>query len=121
MKLRIQENVLRFRLTQTEVAQLRDAGYVESCITFAHGSELVYRLEGSLHDQCVSATFDGSVICVTVPADIVTGWADSDQVGIEAPSQTGGQLLIEKDFQCLHKPEDRDPDGYPNPLAALKT
>src|SRR5258706_5099443 len=112
MKLRIQEDVLRFRLTQTEVAQLRDVGRVESRIKFAPGRALVYRLEGSFHARWVRANFDGAVICVTVPADIVIGWADSDQVGIEAPAQEGGQLLIEKDFKCLHKPVDRDPDAY---------
>ena len=26
-------------------------------------------------------------------------------------------ILIEKDFQCLHKPGERDPDAYPHPLA----
>src|SRR5712664_2007585 len=49
----IQENVLRFRLTQTEVAQLRDVGRVESRVTFAPACALVYRLEGSLQDRCV--------------------------------------------------------------------
>jgi hypothetical protein len=121
MKLRIQENTLRFRLTQTEVALLRDAGHVESCITFAPGRALAYRLERSVQELCIRVDFDDSVIRVTVPAGIVTGWADSDQVGIEASSEAGAQILIEKDFQCLHKPADRDPDGYPNPLAAVKT
>jgi hypothetical protein len=29
----------------------------------------------------------------------------------------GLQILVEKDFQCLHKPGERDPDAYPHPLA----
>jgi hypothetical protein len=120
MKLRIQENVLRFRLTQNEVAQLRDQGSVESSSKIAPGPPLVYRLEGSFHARWVRANFDGHLIRVMVPADMVIAWAESDQVSIEAPSQAGGQLLIEKDFQCLHKSADRGPGAYPNPLAAME-
>jgi hypothetical protein len=44
-------------------------------------------------------------------------WFVSDQVSIEALSQAGVHLLVEKDFQCLHKSDEQDPDAYPNPLA----
>jgi len=47
MKLRIQENSLRLRLTQKEIANLRDRGCVESFIAFPSGSALTYRLEDS--------------------------------------------------------------------------
>ena len=44
----------------------------------------------------------------------------SDRVGIsgDQPLESGKRLsiLIEKDFQCLHGDEARDPDAYPNPL-----
>lgn len=46
MKLRIQGNSLRLRLTQKEVAQLRDRGHVKSFIEFAPGHSLVYLQEG---------------------------------------------------------------------------
>src|ERR1019366_3610136 len=47
MKLRIQGNSLRLRLTQKEVALVRDRGLVESLVEFAPGRSLVYLLEGS--------------------------------------------------------------------------
>jgi hypothetical protein len=42
MKLRIQGNSLRLRLTQKEVARVRNGGLVESVIEFAPGRSLAY-------------------------------------------------------------------------------
>ena len=118
MKLRIQGNSLRLRLTRAEVAQLHDSGQVESRIEFAPGSALIYALESSPQATSVTASFNGRAIMVTVPTALMTEWAGSDQVSIEGPSPANAQLLIEKDFQCLHKPDQRDPDAYPHPLAS---
>ena len=117
MKLRIQGNGLRLRLTRKEVTQLHDCGHVESSIEIAPGRALGYGLEGSPQATSVTASFDGCTILVSVPTAMVKEWAEGDQVSIEGPAQTGVQLLIEKDFQCLHKPDARDPDAFPNPLA----
>lgn len=118
MKLRIQANSLRLRLTQKEVAQLHESGRVESSIEFAPGCALVYAVQGSHQAAAVSVHFDGHAILLTVPASRLKQWAEGSQVSIEGPSQTRLRLLIEKDFQCLHKPDQRDPDAYPNPLAS---
>jgi hypothetical protein len=116
MKLRIQGNSLRLRLTQKEVAQLSERGRVESLIEFSPGQELVYLLQRSIYAKSVTAAFDGQAIRVTVPAHVMTEWAESDQVSIEAPPQTGLHLLIEKDFQCLHGRGEQDRDAYAHPL-----
>jgi hypothetical protein len=115
MKLRIQRNSLRLRLTQKEVAPVR-TGRVESFVEFAPGQSLAYLLEGSLSAEAMSATFDGRAIRSTIPAHQITEWVESDRVGIEALSQTGVQLLVEKDFQCLHRFVDQEPDAFPHPL-----
>ena len=98
MKLRIQGNSLRLRLTQKEVARVRNGGPVESFIEFAPGRSLIYLLEGSPNAETMSATFDGHAIRVTIPMGQMTEWVDSDRVGIEARPQTGMQVLVEKDF-----------------------
>ena len=116
MKLRIQGNSLRLRLTQKDVAHLSAYGRVESRIEFSPGQALVYVLEGSFHAQLVEAILDCQVIRVTVSAHVITEWAESDQVSIEAPSSAGLQLLIEKDFQCLHGRGEQDRDAYSRPL-----
>jgi hypothetical protein len=118
MKLRIQGNSLRLRLTRKEVAQLHDSGSFESSIEFAPGRTLAYGLQGSTHATSVTATFDGRAILVAVPAPLLTEGEESDQASIEGPPQAGVQVLIERDFQCLHKPDHGDPDAYPNPLAS---
>jgi hypothetical protein len=116
MKLRIQGNSLRLRLTQKEIAQLRNRNRVESLIEFAPGRTLVYLLKGSSHVTAVTANFDGHAIRVTVPMQVLAEWIESDEVSIEGQSQAGVKLLIEKDFQCLHKAGEQDPDAYPHPL-----
>jgi hypothetical protein len=115
MKLRIQGNSLRVRLTQKEVAQVRNHGLVESHIEFAPGRSLAYLIEGSPNAEAMSATFDGHAIRVTIPMHEITDWAESDQVGIEARSNTGVELLIEKDFKCLHRSVELEPDAFPHP------
>jgi hypothetical protein len=102
VKLRIQGNSLRLRLTQKEVAQLRDPGRVESFIEFAPGNALLYLLESSFRVNAVTATFDGQAIRVIVPKNVMTEWAESDRVSIEAQPHAGVHMLIEKDFRCLH-------------------
>ena len=116
MKLRIQANSLRLRLTQAEVNRLRDGGHVESSIEFAAGCSLSYLVEGSRGAESLSAGFDGQAIRVTVPVRQLTEWADSDQVGIRSPSPDGVEVLIEKDFQCLHRSVEEEPDAFPHPL-----
>ena len=116
MKLRIQGNSLRLRLTQKEVALARHQGLVESRIEFAPGRSLIYLLEGSPNAETMSATFDGCAIRVTIPMHQMTDWAESDRVGFEARSQTGVEFLVEKDFKCLHRSVEQEPDAYPHPL-----
>ena len=116
MNLRIQGNSLRLRVTQTEVAQLKDGWLVESFIEFGSASPLIYRLETSDFLPTVAATFDGQTIRVSVPAQTMTEWVEGDQVGIEAISENSLGVLIEKDFQCRHKVGEQDPDAYPHPF-----
>jgi hypothetical protein len=116
MKLRIQGNSLRLRVTQKEVARVRDGGRVESFIEFAPGRSPIYLLESSPNTATMSATFDGHAIRVTIPMHQMTDWVESDRVGIEACSPAGMQLLVEKDFQCLHRSVEQEPDAYPHQL-----
>jgi hypothetical protein len=51
VKIRIQGNSLRFRLTQKEVAEVRGRNRVESSIEFAPGRTLIYLLEGSFTQE----------------------------------------------------------------------
>ena len=116
MKLRIQANSLRLRLNQAEVALVRDGGHAESSIEFAPGYSLSYRLEGLRGAESLSAHFDGRSIRVTVPIQQLKEWAENDRVGIGSLSPNGVEVLIEKDFQCLHRSVEEEPDAFPHPL-----
>jgi hypothetical protein len=120
MKLRIQGNLLRFRLTQKEVACLRDDGLVESAIRFPAGRALNYCVASLPYATEISVDYEGDAIAVVLPRAVATTWAESSQVSIEGSRNAAVQILVEKDFQCLHKPGERDPDAYPHPEAAVK-
>ncbi len=120
MKIRIQGNLLRLRLTQKEVACLDDRGLVESAIRFSPDQALRYSVASSPHAAEVSVDYEGDSICVMLPRAVATAWAESSQVTIEGSRNSDVQILVEKDFQCLHKPSERDPEAYPHPLAAVK-
>ncbi len=120
MKLRIQGNSLRLRLNQAEVAQFSKTGFVEDSIQFAPGANFAYALESLSSLKKPQALYSNGFIRIQVPGRDADDWVRTDRVGIsgEQPLESGKPLaiLIEKDFQCLHGDEARDPDAYPNPI-----
>jgi hypothetical protein len=116
VKLRLHAGSLRLRLSQSEVARLDETGRVEDSIEFSPGTELLYAIEAGTTPSII-ATFDNGHIRVVVPNALAKEWIGSDQTGIEASAGTL-KVLIEKDFQCLHREPDPGEDSFPNPLAA---
>ena len=114
MKLRIQGNSLRLRLTRSEVAGLHDTGLVEQTTNFAAGQTLTYRIRARDRGELIHAELTDGAITVDVPAPTVVAWATSDGVGI---SSRDGMLsiAIEKDFRCLTRPREDELDAYPHP------
>jgi hypothetical protein len=115
VKLRIQDNSLRFRLTQTEVVQLRENGRVDAEVRFNPDRALRYSVCSSRAVESVGVEYSADCIRVMLPRALVCVWAGGDEVSIESDSSV--RVLVEKDFQCLHGPERWDPDAWPNPLA----
>ncbi len=122
MKLRIRDNSVRLRLTQTEVATLREQGLVSACTAFPGGHEFRYVVESSPASVRPGAFYADNAITVRLPESEVLGWASSEQVSIVGEQQyyDGGVLsiLVEKDFACLAPRDDEDEtDMYPHPEA----
>jgi hypothetical protein len=118
MKLRIQGDSLRLRLTRSEVAGLHESGMVEQTAHFAGGHGLTYQiLKGA--GAAIRAELAEGAITVHVPAGAVEAWAMSDEVGLAA--RDGAlRIAIEKDFRCLTRPrEEEEPDAYPHPAEQL--
>ena len=115
MKLRIQGNAIRYRLNRREVEEFARSGRVEAAVEFPTGP-LRYTLESDSRVCAPEAVYEPGRILIRVPADAGREWAAGDEVALRGPSGGGLEILVEKDFQCLHKGEEgRDPDAYPNP------
>ena len=115
MKLRIQDNSLRFRLTQREVTRLKDEGRVEAEVRFTELRALRYSVSSAQALENVEVEYAADCVRVTLPRARVLAWAESELVSIAGQGRV--QVLIEKDFRCLHGPDRWDPDAWPNPLA----
>jgi len=127
MKLRIKGNSIRLRLRQSDVDRLAMNGAVEESTIFGsgRGQRLDYEIRVAGDDTVVRASFDGRRIVVRVPDEMLTRWADSDQIGIYAMQPTDqGELavVIEKDFVCIDGDSgESQEDAFPNPAVAAGT
>lgn len=121
MKLRIRGNSVRLRLGQHEVRQLAEAGVVEESVTFPTSATFTYALR--LHQlNEFKAEFGNGTLAVYLPHAIGKSWAEGEEVGVYSEIPNGEaalKVLIEKDFQCLHKrPDEDESDMFVNPKAA---
>ena len=117
MKMRIQGNAIRLRLNRREFEQFSGEGRVNDSIRFPAGGALNYRVERTATAQAVEAAYSAGEITIRVPHPVAKHWAESDEVGISV-ANGGLEIVIEKDFQCMHKGAGaRDPEAFPNPLA----
>jgi hypothetical protein len=115
MKLRIDSGAIRLRLKQGEVRHFAETGLLEQVLPLGPGPAFAYALKADAHAEALAVTYDGRRLTVLVPAAMVKGWADGEQVGLEG-SCAGVTLLVEKDFQCLHREgTPADADAFPHP------
>ncbi len=120
MKIRIKGNSIRIRLTQTEVKNFADIGYIEEATEFID-NKLYYALAASPDVSELSAQMVGNKITLLVPENIAQNWITTDLVGFENKFDIGGGkklfLLVEKDFVCLDNTFEDQNDMFPNPNA----
>ena len=119
MKIRIEDNSVRFRLRRSEVDTLAEAGSLWGTTQFPEGT-FSYGLmtEKGLPDLRASLQ-DGKII-VRIPEEWTVQWPDSPRVGFETSAVVNGStlhLLVEKDFVCLDRDLAGQQDQYPNPKA----
>ncbi|CAN5905175.1 hypothetical protein BH24BAC1_BH24BAC1_31440 [soil metagenome] len=121
MKLRIKGNTLRLRLTQTELDQLGRGETVREEIPFPQAT-LTYAVRPDATLSSMAVQYQGHEVLVRLPEYQVREWVDTDLVGLEETLEVGNgktlYLLLEKDFQCLHKrPNEEESDQFANPAA----
>jgi hypothetical protein len=126
LKLRIQDNSVRLRLTRGEVDRMQRDGQVSAAAAFPGGARFEYALQASSAAQAPAAQFAAGRLLVSLPEIAVQQWASSEQVSIEgAQPLAGGEelaILVEKDFQCLTPREGEDEsDMFPHPLQDVES
>lgn len=123
MKIRIHNDAIRLRLSQTEVNHLANGIAISEELKFpAPYPSFIYALEILDTGDELTISFVAQKLSINLPVSKIKNWASTDQVGIsETISVKHGEtlkVLVEKDFQCLHKrPGENEKDNFPNPQA----
>jgi hypothetical protein len=111
MKLRLEENSLRLRLSEDEVRHFAATGQVSYTLVFgsAPGQTLRYSLERLPETALATAVhvrYEAGALAVEVPATIAHNWTETENIGFKAHVLVAeGQelrILVEKDLDCRH-------------------
>lgn len=122
MKLRIHKNSIRLRLSQPEVQQIGTGEPVHQLLRLHPGSSFEYILKTDTDISEVAAHINKNILTVSLPVFMAEAWALTHEVTIRYIQNEGSEfescILIEKDFQCLHKRPDEDESAnFINPNA----
>ena len=110
MKLRIEDDTLRLRLSEREVREFAQKGRVAAVVHFGPGPQqrMTYALEqaAEANAAAVQVRFDATGLTVLVPTAVAMVWTGTKQNGFaENLPLTGTQhlrVLVEKDLDCRH-------------------
>jgi len=121
MKLRLNGNSMRLRLSRSEVANFEATGHIEDAVEFGPLSKFTYAMT-AVEDLTINSTYSVSGVQVRVPRHLARDWTSTERVAISGKQALENnktlEILIEKDFQCIHKSSEANADAYPNPLAS---
>lgn len=114
MKLRFEKNSLRLRLRKSDVATLKQQGFVTESVEIP-GNILRYELRISDVPE-PGALFKDNAVLAIIPVDMATKWLNTDEVGIyhmiHLDNSSMLELTIEKDFPCKDRPEEDRSDTF---------
>jgi hypothetical protein len=123
MKLRIQGDSLRLRVSRTELARLQAGGRVEETVHFgaARDARLTYALEVAPQASPVRVRYQSQEVTVLLSEDQARSWAKESAVGVYATVAIGSEIslevIVEKDFACLDRSDVENSDTFANPHA----
>ena len=104
MKIRIQGDSIRIRLSKAETAKIAEGMFVQESTHFPEGATLHYVLEPSVTNDVMHARFSASRVVVSLPLALARSWAVSNEVSLETYQRLPEDpsislyLLVEKDF-----------------------
>ncbi len=90
--------------------QFKETGIVTEAILLGPGAVFTYALQSSEDLPGIALSYQQDTLTVQVPAAITQAWTSGDQVGFDgkvgvAPDQEL-KVLVEKDLECRHRPEE---------------
>lgn len=121
MKLRLLNDSIRLRLSQSEVAAADEHGMVECQTRFPDGSVFTFALQALEKGSAADASYARDRLVVRLPATEISAWANDDTAvslhgELDLPGGDSLIFLVEKDFQCLTPRDDEDQsDLFVNP------
>ena len=121
MKIRILDNAIRLRLSQSEVLLLAEKGLVRAKTHFGPAKDQIftYSVQNYSGEQIIAA-YEHQEIKVLIPAQTSSIWANSEEISLRSVMNIDQHqelsILVEKDFKCLdpNRPEDES-DLFPHP------
>lgn len=117
MKLRILDDTIRIRISQSEMNLLAE-GKAISTICHLYPNHLELEVLPVRVDD-LSLSFENHVILLKIPRTKLTDLHQTDQVGFDHSFQFDDHLIslkFEKDFQCLTDRGEDESDLFENPL-----
>ena len=115
MKLRIEDDTLRLRLSQGELDEFASTGRVEGAVHFglAPTQRLTYALERGSEpaqtlpgEEPVQVHYEPGALTVLVPFALAKAWVETDQNGfshrLPLAENQHLRILVEKDLDCHH-------------------
>jgi hypothetical protein len=123
VKLRINGNSLRLRVSRSELARFQAGERIEETIHFSAAPEatLTYALESASKPSPVTVRYGSREVTVILSVDRARIWVAPSEVGVYATLDLGPagslEVVVEKDFACLDRSDDDNSDTFANPLA----
>jgi hypothetical protein len=114
MKIRILNDSIRLRLSQTEVRQLAEEGLVSARTNFMElmSDRFVYSVEKN-GSEGIGASFEGGHMRIFANQDMVDEWASTDRISMKEEDRPL-RITIEKDFKCKTDRGEDESDLFPN-------
>jgi hypothetical protein len=118
MKVRIQGNSIRMRLSKSNVEQLIAQGVWTEQIAWG-AEKLCYSVERDEDATQMTSTFIDNKITIHIPKSFLEDWDINDIVGFSEeqslPNDNILYILVEKDFKCTDNTNQDQSDFYENP------
>ncbi len=107
MKLRIEGDNLRIRVSEDELATFQRHGRLEDKTRFGPGMALTYCLVRDRSTTDPRADLSGGAIHIRLPAEDCYTWCTTDEEAIEGRQAIGGDqrldIAVEKDFSWFKR------------------